>query len=95
MVVTFLVENDKCNPFTAPACKISGLKDARTHLKNRIFSGPLTSPFSAVHFDGNPLQSPCGKEKKKAETFKFSPFVVTSWQGRGYGISQDATTSED
>ena len=34
------------NPFTAPACKLSGLKDAQTRLRNSILSGPITHPFS-------------------------------------------------
>ena len=62
------------NPFTASGCKISGLKGARTHLKNSLFSGPVTSPFSAMRFDENPLQSQCKKENKKAEGFQISHF---------------------
>ena len=54
------------NPFIAPACTISGLKDAWMHLKNTIFSSPVTSPFSVMYFDENPLQGQCEKEKKKA-----------------------------
>ena len=52
------------NPFTAPACKISGLKDARTRLKNSIFSGLRTNllkKFSAMCFDENPFTSQCKK----------------------------------
>ena len=33
---------DPINSFTASVCNISRLKDARTHLKNGIFSGPIT-----------------------------------------------------
>ena len=29
------------NPFTAPSCKISGLKSSCTRLQNSIFSGPI------------------------------------------------------
>ena len=49
------------NPFTAPACKISGLYDA-----NSVFSGPVTSIFNAMRFDGNPLTCQCEKGGKKA-----------------------------
>ena len=63
------------NPFTAPACKISGLKDARTHLKNSIFSGPIASPFSVMRFGENPLQGQCEKENKKAERFQILHFL--------------------
>ena len=51
------------NPISAPVCKISRLKDAWTHLKNSLFSGPVTSPLSVMHFDENLLQSQCEKEK--------------------------------
>ena len=41
-----LISSFRLNPvntFTAAACKLSGLKDARTHLNaNGIFSGPIT-----------------------------------------------------
>ena len=43
------------NPFTAPACKISGLKHAQMRLQNSIFSTPVTSIFSAVHCDESPF----------------------------------------
>ena len=46
------------NPFTDPACKISGLHDA-----NSIFSGPI---FNAMRFDGNPLTCQYEKGGKKA-----------------------------
>ena len=44
---TILLTNDSPSfratlTFTALACKISGLKYARTHLKNGMFSGPNT-----------------------------------------------------
>ena len=65
------------NPFTAPACKISGLKDAGTRLQTVDFSSPIT------HL----LSSTCRyeKENKKGnKCFKFRTitgrFQVTSWQ---------------
>ena len=44
------------NPFTAPACNISGLKDARGRLQTVYF--PVlykTSTFNAVRLDGDPF----------------------------------------
>ena len=62
------------NPFTASACKISGLKDAQVHLKNSIFSGPITSTFNVMRFDENPFTCQSKKENKKAEGFPVSHF---------------------
>ena len=36
------------NHFTAPACKISGLTDAQTPLKNSVCSGPITHLLSVL-----------------------------------------------
>ena len=73
------------NPFTAPAYKISGLKDARTHLRNSLFSSPVTS-FSVMRLGENLLRSQCEKEKRLKD-FKCCTFIgrfeVTSWQWRG------------
>ena len=74
------------NPFTAPACKISGLKDARTRLQT-VYFGPTTSSFNAMCFEENSFICQCEK-KKETETvkgFKFGTFIagrfqVTSWQ---------------
>ena len=63
------------NPFPSPACKISGLKDVRLHLKNSIFF--VTSPFSVMHFDKNILQGQCEKENKKAEGLQILHFYWT------------------
>ena len=55
------------NPFAAPACKISGLKDAWTCLKNSTFFWSYhTSTFNAMRFDDNPFTHQYKKEKKKA-----------------------------
>ena len=55
------------NPFTAPACKMSGLKDARTCLHaGSIFSGPVTSNFNAACFYGDPFIRLFEKEDKEA-----------------------------
>ena len=55
------------NPFTAPAGKISGLKDGRIDAPaNSTFSGLVTSAFSAKRFDENPLSRHCENKDKKA-----------------------------
>ena len=54
-------ESGLVNPFIAPACKISGLKDA-----DSIFSGPITSAFDAMRFDENPFT--CQREKEDRNT---------------------------
>ena len=53
------------NPFTAPACNISGLKDARTHLQTVYFLVQYIThyfTFNAVRFEENPFK--CQREKK-------------------------------
>ena len=57
------------NPFTDPACKISGLNDADVPA-NSIFSGPITSVFNGMHFDGEPCTCQCKKEEKGAYGFQ-------------------------
>ena len=57
------------NPFAAPACNISGLKDAGTR---SIFSCLITSTFSGMRCDENPFTCQCEKEDKKAEGFQIS-----------------------
>ena len=41
-------ERERINLFTAPACKISGLKDARIHLQTVYFPVHFPSTFNAV-----------------------------------------------
>ena len=53
------------NPFTAPTCKISGLKDARTRLKNSIFSGPITHLLSMPRVLMKAFSHASAKKKKK------------------------------
>ena len=57
------------NSFTAPACKIFRLKDGTDAPANSIFSGPITSVFNAVGFDGTMILSHASakKEDKKAQ----------------------------
>ena len=53
------------NPFSAPACSISGMKDALTRLKTVYFSvSPITHLlFSATNFDENRFT--CQSKKRK------------------------------
>ena len=53
------------NPFTAPACKISRLKNACMHAsKQYIWWSCNKSTFNTVHFDGNTLMCSCVGEKR-------------------------------
>ena len=63
------------NPFTAPACKISRLKGARTCLKNSIVSGLTANLFSALCVLMK-IRSHAGakKENKKASAFQILHF---------------------
>ena len=77
------------NPFTAPACKIFGLKAARTHLQ-RVYCpvGPITHLLSVLWVWMKILSLAGAKNKiKRLKGFKFRPFTgrfqVTSWQWRG------------
>ena len=55
------------NPFTAPSCKISGLKAAQTRLQTvGIFWSYNTSTFNAMRFYENPGSVQCEKGNKKA-----------------------------
>ena len=62
--------NHMFNPFTAPACKISGLKDARTRLQTVPYFRSYTPAFNAVRFDNNPFTCQCETEDKKAKGFR-------------------------
>ena len=42
---------------------------------NGIFSGPITSTFKAMHFDGDPFTRQGEKEVKKAQSLKFCNFI--------------------
>ena len=69
------------NPFTAPFCKFSGLKDRRKHLQTVYFPVLYRIYFNAMHFDENPFTCQYErrrrrkkKEKKKAEGFQISHY---------------------
>ena len=53
------------NPFTAPACKMSGLKDARTRLRTVYFPVPWQFAFNAIRFDENLFTYLCKKRRLK------------------------------
>ena len=54
------------NPFTGPACNISGLKDARTRLQTVYFRAYDTSTGNAVRCDETPFTCQCEKQDKEA-----------------------------
>ena len=62
------------NPFTAPACKASGLKVHGRACKQHVFWLYITSTFNAIRFDENPFTCQCEKENKKAKRFRISRF---------------------
>ena len=62
-------------PSLPPACTISGLNDAGTCLQaNSIFSGPITSIFNSMLFDGDPFAYHCNNNNKKVYGFQISHF---------------------
>ena len=66
------------NPFTAPACNISGLKDARTRLQTVNFPVYATSASNAMSFDENRFTSQCEKEDTILKGLKFRAFIGCS-----------------
>ena len=64
------------NPFTAPACKISGLKSAHIHTsRHYIWWSCNKSAFSTVHFGRNPFKSFEQRAQKSLNGFKFGTFI--------------------
>ena len=64
------------NPFTALACKVSGLKHARTRLQNSMFFAPITFTFNAVHCDESPFTCQCENEDKGFRVSNFALLLV-------------------
>ena len=63
--------------FTAPVCKISGLKDALTCPQMvYIFSGTVTLTFSAMCFDENPFTYHCYQCEKEWTGVRVSNLAV-------------------
>ena len=60
----------KLNPFTAPACKMSGLKVDGHPRKQSVFWLYVTSTLNAMRFDENPFTCRCEKEKEKKKKRK-------------------------
>ena len=73
------------NSFTAPACKIPGLKDARTHLSY------TTSTFSAMRFNKNAFTCQCEtlRRKKRLTGFGFCSFIGRfRWHPDSEGVNE-------
>ena len=70
------------NPFTAPACKISRLKDARRRLQT-VYSGPVTQPSVLCDLGWKSFYMPM---RKRLQGFRFQTLIgrfhVTSWRWR-------------
>ena len=78
------------NPFTAPACKISRLKDTRMHLQTiHVFSSPITSIFNAMFFYEIPFTWQCKKEAKKGYRFQILHFY--EWCSNGITAVKELT----
>ena len=58
-------EREGINPFTAPACTISGLEDSRTRLQTVYFQSYNTSTFNARRFNANRFTCQYEKEHEK------------------------------
>ena len=75
----------KINPFAAPVCNISGLKDARNAPAKRVFSGPIVHLLLMLHGLMKILSYDGAKKKtKRLKGFKFGTFIgrfqMTFWQ---------------
>ena len=69
--VSLLLTMAQRDPFTAPTCKMSGLKDAGTGLQNSIFYGPIAYLLSMLYVVIKVLShASAKKEKKRLEGFK-------------------------
>ena len=67
------------NPFTAPSCKISGLKNARKRPKNSIFSVLITDLFSVLCVLIKILSHASAKKRPKGlKGLKFRTFISFS-----------------
>ena len=53
------------NPFTAPACKLSGLKDAQMHMQTVYFPVLYLIYFQCYVFLWNSIRMPVWKRKQK------------------------------
>ena len=78
------------NPFAAPACKSSGLKEPRTCLRNSIFSGPITHLLSVLSVFHVPVRK---RRQTGLRVLNFAVvFVVSSDTTAVKGLSTPAQT---
>ena len=63
------------NPFTAPARKISGLKDARTRKWQSVFRSVNISTFHAKRFDEVLSQARAKTKTERLKGVKFRTFI--------------------
>ena len=63
------------NPFTAPACKISGLKSTTYMPANSIFDGPITNLLSIRRSFIEIFSRAHAKGEKSLNGFKFDTFT--------------------
>ena len=73
------------NPFTAPACKVSVLKDAGTRLQKVVYFWYYNTSTFKQRFLVKVLSKASAKKKaKRLKGFKFRTFIgrfqVASWQ---------------
>ena len=65
------------NPFTAPACKVSRLKEPQMRPQNSVFSSPITHLLSVISNLMKILSHASAKKKtKRLKVFKFHVFTV-------------------
>ena len=77
------------NPFAAPACKSSGLKEPRTCLRNSIFSGPITHLLSVLSVFHVPVRK---IRQTGLRVLNFAVvFVVFKWHHRSEGVKYTCT----
>ena len=74
------------NLFTAPACKMSGLKSAHKHsCKQYIWWSRYKSALNTVHFDRSPLAFTCSfKGGKSHNDFQFQWHLYWSFSERWF-----------
>ena len=75
------------NPFTAPACNFSGLKEARAHAHS-IYSGPLTHLLSMLRALMQLFHVPVQKRRQKSSRVSYLVLllVVFKWHHGSEGV---------
>ena len=84
------VVTTRINPFTAPCCKTSGLKDGLMRLQEFIFRSYRPSTFNAVRFDQNPFTLLVQKRRQKGLRVSNLALlmVVFKWHHGSEGVNQ-------